>query len=303
MGNKKDRGEMYMENRKRRFGDRYDGRLVRSTDPFFRLIPYIMKDRSDSQVFFDERIELEPIFEYLKKKKSEGVKNIGFLHIAAAAIVRVISQKPGINRFVAGQRIYARNEILISLAIKKHMLEDSPETTVKIKFQPTDTFFDVAEKINAAVEENKKDDTSNGTDTAAKIFSMCPGLLIKFIVWLFKTMDYHGHMPKIINEVSPFHTSVFITDMGSLGIQPIYHHIYNFGTTSIFLAFGTKQKEKVIGLDNNIEDKRFINLRVVGDERIVDGFYYASAFKLFKNLMQHPEKLEVPPEKVVDDAS
>lgn len=290
-----------MEKHKRRFGDRYDGRLIRSADPFFRLIPYIMKSRSDAQVFFDERIELDSINDYLKQKKDEGLRNIGFLHIAIAAIVRTLSQKPGANRFVAGQKIYARNEILVSLAIKKHMVEDSPETTVKMKFEPTDTIFDVVDKVNAVIEENKKDDTSNGTDKTAKIVSLCPGFLIKFIVWFFNALDYFGIMPKIINNVSPFHTSVFITDLGSLGIQPVYHHIYNFGTTSIFVAFGTKQKEKAIDIGNNIVEKRFINLRVVGDERIVDGFYYANTFKLYKNLMLHPEKLEVPPEKVVED--
>lgn len=286
---------------KRRFGDRYDGRLIRSEDPFFRLIPYIMKYRTDSQVFFDDVIELDPINEYLKQKKEDGVKNIGFLHLAIAAIVRVLSQKPGANRFVAGQKIYARNEILVSLAIKKHMVEDSPETTVKMKFEPTDTIFDVVDRVNAVIEENKKEDTSNGTDKTAKIVSLCPGFLIKFIVWSCNLLDYYGIMPKVINRVSPFHTSVFITDLGSLGIQPVYHHIYNFGTTSIFISFGIKQREKVIDKDNNIVEKRFINLRIVGDERIVDGFYYANAFKLYKNLLLHPEKLETPPEKVVED--
>lgn len=294
--------KMYMGNYKRRFGDRYDGRLVRNEDPFFRLIPYIMKARSDSQVFFDEKIELAPIYEYLKQKRAEGIKNIGFLHIAIAAIVRVISQKPGINRFVAGQKIYARNDILISLAIKKNMAENSPETTIKVKFKPTDTIFDVADKINAVIAENKKADSSNGTDKTARIVSLCPGFLIKFIVWLCSTLDYFGHMPKTIHSVSPFHTSVFVTDMGSLGILPIYHHIYNFGTTSLFVAFGTKQKENVIDRNNNIIEKRYIGIRIVGDERIVDGFYYAAAFKMFKNLMQHPERLELSPEKVVEDA-
>ncbi|HBM80603.1 MAG TPA: hypothetical protein DD426_07185, partial [Clostridiaceae bacterium] len=170
----------------------------------------------------------------------------------------------------------------------------------KFKFDPTDTIDDVAEKVNVAIEESKKDQTDD-TDATAKIIGACPGFIIRFIVWFMGFLDYHRKMPKTIYKASPFHTSIFITDLGSLGIEPVYHHIYNFGTTSIFIAFGTKHKEKVIDKDNNIVERKFINLRIVGDERIVDGFYFASAFKLFKKLMMHPEALEVPPEKVIED--
>ncbi|MDI6619160.1 MAG: 2-oxo acid dehydrogenase subunit E2 [Clostridiales bacterium] len=289
-----------MVKRKKRFGDRYDGRLIRSADPFFRIIPYVMKTRTDAMVFFDERLDLEPIETYLKMKRYKEKKKMSFLQVAMAALVRTISQKPAVNRFVAGQKIYARNEILISLAVKRELTEDSPETTIKFKFDPTDTIDDVAEKVNVAIEESKKDQTDD-TDATAKIIGACPGFIIRFIVWFMGFLDYHRKMPKTIYKASPFHTSIFITDLGSLGIEPVYHHIYNFGTTSIFIAFGTKHKEKVIDKDNNIVERKFINLRIVGDERIVDGFYFASAFKLFKKLMMHPEALEVPPEKVIKD--
>lgn len=290
-----------MSNYKRRFGDRYDGRLIRSTDPFFRVIPFLMKTRVDSQVFFDEKIDLTNIEAYIKSKKDSDLKKLSFLHVFIAALVRTISQKPQINRFVAGQKIYARNEILVSLAIKKRLLEESPETTIKLKFDPTDTIYDVVNKVNASLEENKKSDTANATDKTAKIIALCPGLLIKFFVWFCCTLDYFGLMPKIINRVSPFHTSVFVTDLGSLGIQPVYHHIYNFGTTSVFMSFGVKQKEKVIDDDNNIVTKKYISIKIVTDERIVDGYYYAKAFKAFKNLMLNPQNLELPPEKVMED--
>ncbi|HBM80602.1 MAG TPA: hypothetical protein DD426_07180, partial [Clostridiaceae bacterium] len=118
-----------MVKRKKRFGDRYDGRLIRSADPFFRIIPYVMKTRTDAMVFFDERLDLEPIETYLKMKRYKEKKKMSFLQVAMAALVRTISQKPAVNRFVAGQKIYARNEILISLAVKRELTEDSPETT------------------------------------------------------------------------------------------------------------------------------------------------------------------------------
>lgn len=285
----------------KRFGDRYDGRLIRTIDPFFKIIPYIMRSRIDAQNYYEEKLDIGRVEAFLRANRNSAGNNLGFLHIMLAAMVRTLSQKPGLNRFIAGQKIYARNEILISLAVKKQLLEESPETTIKLAFKPTDTLFDVAEKVNAAITENKKADTSNDADKTARLFMMCPGFFVKFLVWFIRMLDYFGIMPKVLNNVSPFHTSVFVTDLGSLGIQPVYHHLYEFGTTSVFVAFGSKQKEKIIDNVGNIREKRYINVKVVSDERICDGLYFASAFKLFKNLVQNPEKLQVPPEKVVED--
>lgn len=286
---------------KRRFGDRYDGRRIRSLDPFYKIVPFIMRYRSDSQNYFEEKIEIGHAESYLRKRrKTSGVK-ISMLHIMIAAMVRTIALKPALNRFIAGQNIYARNEILVSLAIKKEMKVDSPETTVKFKFEPTDTLSEIAEKINRQIEENKVPDTKNNTDKVARLFMLCPGLIVKLLVFLIRFLDYFGIVPKAIHRASPFHTSFFITDLGSIGIQPIYHHLYDFGTTSFFIAFGIKTKEKVIDSNNAITEKRFITMKAVTDERIVDGHYYASAFKLYKTLIQNPERLEAHPGKLEPD--
>lgn len=286
---------------KRRFGDRYDGRRIRTLDAFYRMIPFLMKSRIDSQNYFEDRIEISHTEAYLRRKRKSGEINISMLHIMIAAMVRTISLRPALNRFIAGQNIYARNEILVSLAIKKELKAESPETTIKFMFEATDTLSLIAEKINSQIEENKKLETVNDADKTARLFMLCPGLLVKFLAFIIRFLDYFGKMPRFINKVSPMHTSFFITDLGSLGIQPIYHHLYDFGTTSLFIAFGMKVKEKVIDANNNIVDRKFINIKVVTDERTVDGHYYASAFKLFKTLIQHPERLEVPPENLEAD--
>ncbi|MDF2890957.1 MAG: hypothetical protein K0R80_1324 [Clostridia bacterium] len=286
---------------RKKIGDRYDGRRIRTLDPFYRIIPYIMQNRTDAQNFYEDKLDIGNIEKYLKEKRRLGIKDIGLLQILIAAMVRTIAQKPGLNRFVAGQKIYARNEILVSLALKKQMNEGGAETTIKLKFAPTDTIFDVAEKINAVIEENKRVEIKNSADKTAKIIMFCPGFIVKFLVWFLKKLDYSGWMPKIINHVSPMHTTMFITDLGSLGIQPIYHHLYEFGTTSIFVAFGAKFTENFIEEDHSIVQKRFVHIRIVTDERTVDGFYYASAFKVFKRLLQHPERLEEKPDKIVED--
>lgn len=286
---------------KRRFGDRYDGRRLRSLDAFFKIIPFIMRYRVDSQNFFEETIDISHAEAYLRKRKRDSGVKINMLHVFIAAIVRTIALRPALNRFIAGQHIYARNEILVSLAIKKELKMESPETTIKLKFEPTDTLSEIAEKINKQIDENKVIDQSNDTDKVARLFMLCPGLLVKFLVFVIRFLDYFGLMPKVLHKVSPFHTSCFITDLGSLGISPVYHHLYDFGTTSIFIAFGTKRSEKVIDINNNIQSKRFITMKIVTDERIVDGHYYASAFKLYKTLIQNPERLESHPGKLTPD--
>lgn len=290
-----------MSQRKRRFGDRYDGRKLRSLDPFYKIIPYIMKTRIDAQNYFEEKIEISNTEAFIIKKRKETGERISFFHVIIAAMVRTISQKPGLNRFVAGQKIYARNEILISFVMKKEFDEESPETTLKVRFNADDTFMDVVRKVNKAIEENRDPDTKNDTDKLAKLIMAIPGQLVRFLVWVLRCLDYIGLMPKIINRLSPFHTSVFITDLGSIGIQPVYHHLYDFGTTSSFVAFGIKMKEKVIGVDNKILNKKYVRVCVVTDERIVDGHYFATAFKLYRNLIKRPEVLDNPPEKVFED--
>lgn len=290
-----------MEERKKRFGDRYDGRQLRKIDPIIKIAPFIMKSRVDSLTYFEEKIYFDNIDEFLKNKRRQGIRDIKFLHIIIAAMVRTMSQKPRINRFIAGQRIYARDEILVSISIKKDLTDDGTETTMKLSFNPSDTLRDVVEKVNSTLEENKKEENSNDTDKLTKFIMYCPRFIIRFIVWFLTTLDYYGIMPKAINKVSPFHTSVYVTDLGSLGIQPVYHHIYNFGTTSVFVAFGAKKKELAYDENNNIVQKKYVSLKVVADERIVDGYYCASTFKLFKRFIENPERLEVPPEKVVED--
>jgi len=271
------------------FGKRADGIRVKKLDAIFKLIPYIMKTRTDSQVFFEERIYLDKVSEYIKKKKAEGIR-ITHMEIIITAIGRLFYERPQLNRFIMNRQIYQRNETVISLAIKKQMTDEAAETTVKFKIKPEDTIFTIAEQIKEVVEENKKVTSKNITDKLADFILSFPNFLIKGIVGVIMWMDKHNLLPKAVIDASPFHTSAFLTNLGSLGIDAIYHHIYDFGTTSIFYAMGGKKYEKDI--DGNI--KAYINLKVVADERICDGLYYAKSFALLNKYLQKPELLEVP---------
>ena len=160
---------------------------------------------------------------------------------------------------------------------------------------------DISKKIDETIEKTKQKDDVNSTDKLMKTLNVLPRCLFSFAIWFMRFTDFYGVLPKAVHNASPFHTSVFITNMGSIGAEPIYHHIYNFGSTSLFIAMGNKRKQRVIGKDGKIQERKVMKLRFVADERIADGYYLAVALKYFSNLFEHPELLEAPPENVVED--
>ena len=285
---------------KRRFGDRKDGYRLRKADPLFRFIPYVMKERSDAHVFFEDRIYLEKINKLIKEMRAEDIK-VGFLHIAIAAMIRTVSQKPKANRFVAGKKTYARKDLSVSLAVKKEMSETAEETTIRIFFKPTDTLYDVVEKVNSEVEKNKDVQSNNSGDKFNRMITYLPGFLISFSFFMIKFLDNRGLLPNFLTKISPFHSSVFISDLGSLGINPIYHHIYNFGTNSFFITFGKRAKEQHIGEDNKVKIRKAMDIKIAVDERIVDGFYFANVIRMLLRTMSNPEQLLTPPKEVIID--
>lgn len=287
--------------RRRRIGDRNDGRKLRTVDPMHRVMPYIMAKRSDAQNTFADSFDVTKVDAFCRAQVKEGRTNFGFLHIILAAYVRTIAQRPGINRFISGQKIYARNTIEVVMTVKKHMSIDSPDTCIKVEFEPTDTVIDVYEKFNAVVQANVGNDDESGFDNLAKVLNYIPGLFLRWTVKLLNFLDYFGLIPRALTKLSPFHGSMIITSMGSLGIKPIYHHIYDFGNLPVFLAYGKKRTSMVIEKDGSIVKKRYVDLKAVTDERICDGYYFASAFKILKRLVENPEMLMDPPEEVVED--
>ncbi|MDR0813775.1 MAG: hypothetical protein LBO63_07240 [Oscillospiraceae bacterium] len=285
---------------KRRHGDRTDGRYLRGLDPYHKMMAYIMPTRNDAQNLFTDTIQTDTVDAYLRKKRLEDdVKTASFLHFVTAAYVRTCSQFPEINRFIAGQRVYARYYPELVMSIKLKMEATAPETSIKVPFDVADTFAQVVEKMQTQVDAARSGATA--TDNIADTMMKLPRLLLKFAVWLLRTLDYFGKMPNIVLNASPFHGSVIITDLGSMGIPPVHHHIYNFGTLPIFVGLGAKRKTFEMQEDGSVVKKKVFDLLVVSDERITDGFYFAHAFKYLKYLFKNPELLDAPPEKIVED--
>ena len=286
---------------RRRFGDRKDGRLLRSLNPFDRFIPYILVKKNDACNQFADVVEISEAERWYRQKRREGYKGMGMLHLFIAAYIRTVAHCPGINRFIGGQKIYARNHIEVVMAVKRSMNSAGDETTIKIVFEPTDTIFDVYRKLNAKVDEIKANDGDNNTEQTAKVLGMIPGLLLKFVVWVLNLMEYFGIIPQTLLDASPFHGSMIITDLGSLGVPPIYHHIYNFGNLSTFIAFGAKRRAMELDKTGAAVERKYIDYTIVMDERIVDGIYYANGLKYLKYYLKNPAALEVPPEQVNED--
>ena len=287
--------------KKRRFGDRKDGRRVRTMSPMSYVIPYIMRTRNDAQNQIADTIDITEADKFLREMRAKGYKSISVLHVFIAAYIRAISMRPGINRFCSGQKIYHRNTIEINMAVKKEMSLDAPDTMIKVRFEPTDTITDVYEKFNAVVEKATAEGSNTDFDKTARTLTRLPGILFRTTVRLLEFLDYHGWLPQALLDVSPFHGSLIITSMGSLGIPPIYHHLYTFGNLPVFISYGLKYHKNVMNANGVVERRTMIDVKVVTDERICDGFYFASALKLIRKFVASPALLTTPPETVIDD--
>ena len=285
------------------WGDRIDGRRIRTLSPMAQITMYFQWERNICSNLFEESFEISHIDRYIRQKRKEGYTDFGITHVLLAAYVRGIAKYPQLNRFISGQKVYSRgDDIQYCMVIKKDMKLESPDTSIKVHLSPSDTALDVYKKLNAAVEEVKKtQELDSGLDNLIQYLNLIPGVLLKFTVWLLKLLDYFGLLPKFLLELSPFHGSLFFTSMGSLGIPPIYHHLYDFGNLPCFGAFGCKRRALELQEDGSIVPRKYIDMKFVLDERIVDGYYYATFFKYYRRLLAHPEVLDNPPEEVVKD--
>jgi len=284
------------------WGDRKDGRRVRNLNPISRVANYIMPNRNGASNSVHDKIEITNIERYIRAKRKEGYKNFGITEIFLAAYVRCCAKYPGCNRFLSGQTVYSRDEdIQFCMVIKKEMTLESPDTVIKLHLSPWDTVKEVYEKFHAAVDEVHNTPLNSTFDNVARYLNYIPGVLLKFVVWLLKFLDYFGLLPSFLLEVSPFHGSIFFTSMASLGIPAIVHHLYDFGNLPAFCAFGSKYREQEVTAEGEIITRKYIDITFNLDERTVDGFYYAEVLKYLRRLLRNPERLDVPPEEVIRD--
>ncbi len=276
---------------------RADGKRLRNVDPMYTVANYIMSERNDAMNMITLDIPVAPMQQYLNQCRKNG-KKISHMAILIAAYLRTMAQYPELNRFVVNRKPYARNEISIAMVVLKSG-KDHEGTMTKMYFEPTNTIFEVQDIISKFVEENRQSPENNKTEKLIKVLLSIPGLL-PVGVGLFKWMDKHGLLPKAIVDASPFHNSLCITNLASIRTNHIYHHCYNFGTTSVFFAMGN-QREVAKRQGDEIVFERCMPIGVVMDERIASGSYFALAFRYMQKFLSDPTLLETPPEEVVPD--
>ena len=278
------------------FGFRPDGRRVKNIDPTVRVTPYIMPMRCDAQVFLQHKADFELMSRYIAKKNMEGEK-ITYMQIIIAAFVRTVSQHPEINRYIMNKQFFSRNNCTVSFTmLKDPTSRDSEETAVKIKFDLTDTIFDVRDRMIEQIEKNRIPEGKNFLDKLIAFLFAVPGLPTA-VVGLVRLLDRYGLCPGALLDELPFHTSMYITNNASIGLHHVNHHIYNFGSTSLFFGMGTLERIAVVE-KGETRMKRFLPIGITADERVCSGANYAKFFSTMKYLLDHPEELEVPPESV-----
>jgi hypothetical protein len=281
------------------FGKRADGWLVKNIDPIVGLVPYFMPMRCDSQVMMGFNIDYEKLARYIVKKGNEGYK-ISFMDILIASYVRTIAALPEVNRFIVNKRMYARNEITVSFVLLRNSAEGNiEENTVKCRFDPHDTIYDVSARIEEIIKISRQEEPDNSTMKVVK--ALKSPAVANFFVLLLRFLDRYGLIPKKLLDASPFHTGMFLANMASIGMPAVRHHIYNFGTTSQFFSMGTIKRSLKLENDGKITRKREMPIGVVADERVCTGYMYSRMVISMRKYLENPELLESPPEAVFFD--
>lgn len=270
---------------------RADGKRVKNADPMYTVAAYIMNKRIDSMNMITIDIPIDPIKEYLNEKRKQGV-NLSHMSVILAAYLRTLKEYPELNRFVVNKKIYQRNEIAVGMVVLKAGQVDHG-TMSKMYFDENNTIFEVNDIINNYVEENRESPDNNGTEKLIKILLSVPGVLPVGVA-ICKWLDKHGLLPKSIIDASPFHMSLGITNLASIRTNSIYHHCYEFGTTSVFMAMGTTHEVPKRKGDEIIFEK-CMPIGVTMDERIASGSYFAIAFRRMRHYLRNPQLLETAP--------
>lgn len=279
------------------FGKRPDGIRVKGIDPVMRITPYVMPMRCDAQVFLKHRTDLEVMTRYIQKQLAEKNERITFMQIIIAAYVRAVSQHPEINRFVMNKQLFSRNNCSAAFTILNDPHdEEQGEAVVKVKFDLTDTIYDVRDRINAGINANRGQQQEGFTDKLLGFLFAVPGLAT-VVVSIVRFLDRYGLAPAVLMEELPFYVGMYITNTASIGLHDVNHHLYNWGNVGLFFGMGMTERVAVVE-NGETRMKRFLPIGITADERVCSGAHYARFFADVKNYFMHPELLEVPPEKV-----
>ena len=282
---------------KRRFGDRKDGALVRDGHGLQMIMSLLMPNRADNEVFLHETIDATELVRYLEEKNSGDIDyKTTIFHCVITALARMVRERPIMNRFIQGGRIYQRYDISLSFVAKKRFTDGADEALMVLVPKDTDTINEISRKIVGDVKESRKTEgvTAGSIDELMAKLAKLPRLLLMFIVWTVRVLDYWGINPDFLTDGDPNYTTILVSNLGSINCPSVYHHLNNYGTNSIMVTIGTLHKEEILMDDGHKEIRDVVDIGATLDERIGDGFYFAKSLKLIKHIFAHPELLEQP---------
>ena len=292
-----------MKSYKKRWGDRPDAALVRDIDSMHLIMPMIYPNRADNEAFISEQFDLTGVDEYLEKKNAQDPEfRYKLFQIIVASVLKTIVLRPKLNRFYVNKNYYERDVISCGFVVKREFEDNAEEGLTFIKADEESTLESVRQDIykeihRVRVEENKEEGGENkleSTDDFMDVFTKMPRFLVKFLFCIIRFLDRHGWIPASLIASDPDYASVFFSNLGSIKLQAGYHHLSNWGTTSLFVVIGEIKKRPYYDNDGNVTMKNSVEIGVTVDERIADGYYYAKSMRLIKKLVENPELLEKP---------
>ena len=275
---------------------RHDGTYLPNLHFFTQMLPYLMPKRVDSVIYFEQEMDVTETISYVRKRKNETDKpKITMFYVMLYAALRTIVLRPKLNRFVSGYRYYQRNRITFNFIAKKEMTDEGEEINATMSFSPLLTFEQFCGKIDAFVSSVKKG-KSTGSEKINRTVTKMPRFLIKLFVWGIKHLDYHNGLPKSVIDSLPFFSTIFFTNVGSVGIDAPFHHNFDVGTCGIFCAIGKIRKVNVLKSDGTVEVRDKIKVTFTYDDRITDGIYCARGIDVMRDLIENPSKIDELPE-------
>ena len=281
-----------------------DGWILKDLSSFTKLVPHLMTSRNSSAIYFKEKIDVTDFVRYVEEKNQElfhnpvntpqgSVDKITYFNVFLAALVRLFTLKPHLNRFIAGRNFYQRKKIEVAFVAKKEFTEEGEETVIKESFDRDETLWSVVSRLNREIRTVKSGDSDDATDIL-NLFARFPKPVVQFSVAFLDFLNYNGRYPKDIYKADPMHASVFVTNLGSIGLKNVpYHHLYDRGTSSVFICLGEIHPERIFHPETGEPvDRYLVEISTTIDERISDGFYFIRAMNEFKEILNNPELLE-----------
>ncbi len=275
-------------------GDRPDGVLLRDLDSLHFITGIIYPNRCDNEAFISERIDLTNVNAYLAKKNAENPEyKYNLFQLIVTALVKTITLRPKMNRFIVNGNFYQRKEVSASFVVKKLFADNGAEALAFLHTKETDTLETVHQAIFRQVSDcrSEKVDSSTG---AMDIFNKLPRWVSKSAVHFIMWLDKHGWVPHDLIATDPYYSSVVISNLGSIKMKSGYHHLTNWGTCSIICLIGEIKNRPFFSDDGRYEMRPSVDIGLTIDERLADGYYYSKTVQLIKHLLDNPELLERP---------